>query len=920
MNIDDKVLMHVRLLLQEAASITEPVIHRHIENVEKMLGAKVENAEKLVRELMSKFNVWVDGNAAVLTDEKNHVVWLPDKKAEIKWHFWKRYKNYLRINEGFSRDVVNKLDTITDRIIGLLEDPERKGYWDRRGMVMGQVQSGKTANYTGLICKAADAGYKVIIVLAGMHNDLRSQTQIRLDIGFLGRDTRKTLDFSREGQRIGVGAVKGFVDPAVHSLTSSADDGDFKTNVARNILHRIDGEDPVILVVKKNATVLRNVLAWLENFIEKDSGQKVIKNNPIFVIDDEADNASVDGRAARRDEFGNMLEDEDPTKINRQIRRLLNIFQQVSYVGYTATPFANIFIYPKDKNAEEKEWGEDLFPKSFIINLPTPDNYVGPCEVFGIEKDAGPGLEEKEGLPIVRIIDDFSGFMPEIHKKDHQVPKEIPDSLEKAMKCFILSCAARIARGQEKEHNSMLVHVTRYTAVQKQIVDLLNEKLTYLRNCIELDPKTENKGGIREYKELWESDYVPATKEVKNKFNDPVIVCTPWKEIEKLLFKAASKIQVKEINGESGDVLDYVNHPNGLSVIAVGGDRLSRGLTLYGLTISYYLRASKMYDTLMQMGRWFGYRPGYVDLCRLFTSYDLFEWYQYIASATEELRGELDRMEKARATPEEFGLRVRNHPGVLQVTATNKIRSGIKMTVTFADSLCETVHFKKDRKITENNFRHIENWLISLGKHTEVKKGSYLWRNVSGEKINDMLELFIVHPLCMRADPKRLKQYIQSQLKRNELTYWTVALISITRTENKHQICGIETGLSNRGNVSSTEDRYSLSKNHLISRRDEYIDLNDEEYNEALENSITAWRVSGSKKSPIPTEPSGPFIRAVRNKASGLLLIYLLDLNDPIFKELAVPGYAISFPASKTAGEIEYVVNTNYWRQNYGDD
>lgn len=194
-----------------------------------------------------------------------------------------------------------------------------------------------------------------------------------------------------------------------------------------------------------------------------------------------------------------------------------------------------------------------------------------------------------------------------------------------------------------------------------------------------------------------------------------------WSQIEAALPDAIADIEVRKINGTAKDALDYAERgETGLKVIAIGGDKLSRGLTLEGLCVSYFLRASKMYDTLMQMGRWFGYRPGYLDLCRLYTTSDLEEWFEHITEAAEELREEFDLMAASGATPREYGLKVQSHP-VLMVTSRLKMRAARSLMLSFSGQLMETVSLYRDPAILERNLEATRAFVRSLGRPAEAR-------------------------------------------------------------------------------------------------------------------------------------------------------------------------------------------------------
>ena len=280
------------------------------------------------------------------------------------------------------------------------------------------------------------------------------------------------------------------------------------------------------------------------------------------------------------------------------------------------------------------------------------------------------------------MVRDHQDSIPNVHKS-HLAVEGLPDSLKRAMKAFILTCAIRAARGEEGHHNSMLIHVTRFVNVQNQVAELVMFELRDLQNRIRYGDGDSPNSIIDELLSMWLEDFVPSSQGVRDLYPDLVLGCheVSWKSVRSRLVESSQKIQVKVINGAAKDALDYWDHPEGLSAIAIGGDKLSRGLTLEGLSVSYYLRASRMYDTLLQMGRWFGYRPGYVDLCRLYTTDELRDFYCHITMATEELRQEFDLMATRGMTPSDFGLRVRSHPAGLVITATNKMRNGTPMSV-----------------------------------------------------------------------------------------------------------------------------------------------------------------------------------------------------------------------------------------------
>ena len=364
-------------------------------------------------------------------------------------------------------------------------------------MVVGEVQSGKTSNYIELICKVADAGYKFIVVLTGTTNSLRAQTQLRFDEGFLGWDTRLTLALDPSNKRVGVGTLLG--EPLLRAIpsTNAEERGDFNLSTANHFNVRLGG-DPVIMVVKKNGSVLRNLTRWAKSLSPVDP-RNPIPNMPTLVIDDEADYASVNTRPV------GSGDDEDPTVINGRIRELLNAFEKSAYIGYTATPFANIFIYP-DQDAAG--YGRDLFPRDFLISIPVPSNHVGPTKIFGLPPDPDDDVGPVAALPLVRVVDDHQDLIPNVHRSNWNV-KELPDSLTRAMKAFILTCAARAARGDDAQHNSMLIHVTRFVSVQSQVAELVRFELKDLQNRIRYGDSDSPKPIVDELRAIWTGGLCP---------------------------------------------------------------------------------------------------------------------------------------------------------------------------------------------------------------------------------------------------------------------------------------------------------------------------------------------------------------------------------------------------------------------------
>lgn len=798
--------------------------------------------------------------------------WLASKQGEIEWYYWNRYRKFLG-KKGFPPNVIWSLDRLTDKILDHTEDPQKEGKWTRRGLVVGHVQSGKTANYTGLICKAADAGYRVIIVLAGTLNSLRNQTQERIDSDFIGWCTRT---------RVHIGASVFGAERRPICLTTS--EGDFNKQTASAITMTLDSvKEPVVLIIKKNKSTLENLYSWLN-----ENNRHNLQNFPMLLIDDEADHASINTNSG----------DDDPTAINMAIRNLLSSFARASFVGYTATPFANIFIDPdSDEEMENGERYRDLFPRDFILSLDPPNNYVGPQQI----------LADNPTFGYVRDLDDNEDYLPIGHKIDF-VPERLPDSMMRALACFLLAKTIRLLRGQIGKHHSMMVNASRFTKVQNLLAGIINDHLKEFRQGI------VNYAGLPRAKALQNKELAFLNKIFQEEFPNAGF---SWGQVQGRLREAVGPVEVVIVNSGSRDRLDYSarNYPEGRSVIAVGGLGLSRGLTLEGLITSYFLRNSIMYDTLMQMGRWFGYRDGYADVCRIFMTPSAKSWYAHIAEATEELREDFRTMERAQLTPKEFGLRIRSHPTALIVTARNKMRTGRKvpMQIALEGRLAESSVLLGDDESIAHNRKVLE--VVCQDAESEVGKIEpgdlgYLWKSVSPATVVTMIRSFRNHPESVLTYPDPLVQYID-WLSSTSGARFDILLRS--SSEKTAEVCDVgekKIRAIRRTVAQLKPSRIEFTKRRVASKGDERAGLTDEQ-------------IEKVKRDYSGENTPDRFYRNVPGR-NPLLMLFLArvseEKNGDDYK--IVPAYGVSFPGDCGSGRrpaklVEYIVNTTWWEKNY---
>ena len=726
------------------------------------LSLKEEDYINIIREFKSRNPIKVyDG--IILLDNYEHKEWY---KKGTNEKFFNDYIKYLKYEKKFKQNIVENLENdFINKLMNCLGDPNEKSGFFRRGLVIGDVQSGKTSAYTGLICKAADVGYKVIILLTGQTEILRSQTQKRIDEGFIGIDTKSKSDEIEILKSVGVGKYRDEV--LVNSFTSVNED--FVGN-KNNIIMTLSEKKPNVFIIKKNSTVLQRLYKWLLIYNSNKINKKI--DLPALIIDDEADNDSINT---------NKIEN-DPTVINKSIRKLSKLFNKSNYIGITATPFANVFINPK----KDDDFEEDLFPENFIFLLNPPSHYIGPDRIFGENS------EFSDNLKVITKID------KEIYNLDHKKdwkPIDLDKSLKEAFRSFIIASTIRKLRNGES-NMSMLVNMSRFISVQFHIKKLLIDELSKVKNEVLIYSKSQVESSV--------------LKDLKNLYNQEFNKSGfTWNQVKKTLIEIVTGIDIKIVNSsKNSDKLEYdENSPR--RVIAVGGLALSRGLTLEGLSTSYFLRNTKTYDVLMQMGRFFGYRIGYEDLFKIYLSKKSKEWFEGITKGIKELKNEIKVMNESNMTPKDFGLKVKLVSDELEITASNKMRRAKKQIkyISYFGGFFETPFVYTSDIINNSNLNVIKTLADKIGLSKRDIFNDYTLKNVNKNIIIDFLANIKIPINNNKFHTVQLLDFI-SQSNHIELEYWDVAFV--------------ESGRSNKINIGTLEVRpversFSIKENDVVS-------------------------------------------------------------------------------------------------------
>jgi len=868
------------------------IISKNIEKNILHISLSPEDKEAAIDMVINQYEMnigVVQPNPSFLSDGEPGE-WFLNEKDNNSFEFFSRYCEYLRDDAQFSDSTIDKIKLSTESILSYCANPKgrtSKENQKKRGLVVGDVQSGKTANYIALINMACDVGYNIVVLLAGMTSILRQQTQDRIDSGFIGAKS-DTISNIPEFVGVGVELKRYFGIP----LTNHKND--FVKYVKENQnAGAQDFNKPIVLVVKKNKSILNSVSQWLK------PGLNNIQTSNILIIDDEADNASVNTRK----------DINEISAINECIRKIYNNFPIASYVGYTATPFANIFINPFESSLEN----QDLFPANFIELLETPSNYFGFDKVF--EKDSN------DNYLHIQLINESDVYnIPALHKRDYIV-KDLPDDLIESIYHFYLVNCIRTLRGDTKKHRSMLINVTRFNDVQYELFDLVERYHNNFVNLLEeINSKISRKPGIcsasQKLFELYLKD--KTFSKARREFS--------WKDICRVLLHEAKQIVIRVINNKTkkADRFNYDDYKeDGARAIIIGGFVLSRGLTLEGLVTSYFSRNGSAYDSMLQMSRWFGYRFNYDDICKIYMTEENLNSFDAINEAVEDLKTQFRRMALAHKTPREFGLMVKERPEALEtsllITARNKMYNAKQIFVTtdFSGYGVDTSKIFKSNEANKTNFNAIlkfYNKLFEEGKKFE-NYSKPLIKNVDKDHIVELIDELEIPMENLKFDQYSLTTYLKES---NVLPSWDVVIATGIKVAENEKFNFFEQKLnpvtrSFKYNVGEKYYRISGDKNRLYEPSIFGSGLSDDEIKQAKEKRsmpIAADYLDFPNRHPLLV------IYPVKLKTDNQDEMILIDESQ---YNNAIYGFAIGFPKTSNGIRVKYRANKIKIQEIVGD-
>ncbi|MEB2315942.1 MAG: Z1 domain-containing protein [Xanthomonadaceae bacterium] len=681
---------------------------------------------------------------------------------------WPALKAYLENVKDWEPSTIASIDESSSEIVSLFGNPSA-GQFRCKGLVVGHVQSGKTANMTAVIAKAVDAGYNLIVLLGGMTNKLRAQTQGRLESDVVERHRHLWQLY-----------------------TTAEDEGDFVRPANGQFTMPVAGRAQLV-VMKKEVNRFAQFLRTIER-----TSPKILRSLKTLLIDDECDQASVD----------TSRPDQDPTRINEGIRKIIRALPAVSYVGYTATPFANVFINPHEE--------DDLYPEDFITDLPKPVGYFGAREVFGHDPDDAENEDgESAGRDMIRTIPagEVERLRPLRRKDRDEFFPDVTPELESALLWFLLSCAVRRRRGHADAHMSMLVHTSPYVDQHARMADAIRKWLLY---CID---NLKGRTWAR-LASVWRTETARVPLDGEGEHSLTLEELEPW------IREVIERYEVVVENGVSEERLDYGNAPK--TYIVVGGSVLARGLTLEGLTVSFFLRTSPQYDTLLQMGRWFGYRFRYADLPRLWTTEDLSTSFRSLARIENEIREDIAIYRVTEGeTPLSLAVRVRQIPG-MAITAKAKMRHAYRTSVSYDGRHVQTIRFDHlTERIVSGNWSAASELVDAALDRGEFDRGRMLFTGVPLSAVRNFLRRYDICDRHMDLSKDMLLEYLEKGDDR--LSAWNIGVIVTNRGSPSRRALGSlgEVPTNRRSRLAGSDKQADIKA--LMSKRDILIDATSEE-------------------------------------------------------------------------------------------
>lgn len=890
--------------------------------------------------------------------KSNNESWLSEARQNgVDWNYSERYFKYLK-TQGRSDKIIAEARRSSLEILKKLGDPDADNAFYIKGMVFGSVQSGKTTNFNAVINGAVDLGYPLIIVLSGVMEDLRRQTQLRVEDEVVGYGI---LDIERENIGFkGVGITKKFGElassPIKQILIPTSHKSDFSINI-KNSEFAINHKN--ILVCKKNSRVLANLVLWLSNQLAEGQQQHDI---PFLLVDDEADNASLNNYGHKGKEYA--------TTINGNIRALLNLFKRKTYVGYTATPFANVL---QDRNeAPDSKWKisykesgvvktkdfdmvDNLAPDDFVELLYPPSIYVGAKHFFETKFSEIDKIEHLIAPPVRDYEDSFPSRVDKdsgeaarqgdedtrAAKKDDLFPQFLPGSLKDAIKCFVIATAVRLSRRPEminsklyQPHNSMLIHISRFTSWQNRTKLLVLEFVAELTTRLNTELPSNKNSIYAELELTWIKYYAHIVQNIKSylsiDYEDDFLTPKDYnKDVKPNLLTAITGMQVLAINSENKeDELKY-SKKSEKKYIAIGGNKLSRGFTLEGLTINYFIRNTDFADTLLQMGRWFGYRPGYLDCCKLFTTASSINKFNSVSLTIEELEETFADINKKGGKPRDFEIRVKDNPRVIKLTRASILRNAESIRVSYSMGIEQSTKFLLNKAAIEIAWQGFTDHVKQLKWEENVTKDVFYHKTDTVGLFNFLQLQNNFHDF----DLFGVREYINVCNKNGKLLNWTIGIRKNSGSKDATVLGSAKSGLPADVNLTvrsgpkeTATGRFDFVENNIFKVSDKSaqivtsgsdfgLTLDDDQMKDVRQKFQDRRAADGNKgRTSIPDKD----YRAMMEDNEGVLMIYLLDtakifessegkdadleakaVQLKIDKSIPMFGFALGFPEVK---------------------